>query len=283
VIVVGNITIGGTGKTPFINQLTKLLTAQKIKVGIVSRGYGSQINNYPHQLTNESNVHEVGDEAYMQFIDLKYCIPIVIDPDRSRAVNYMIKNNEVDLIISDDGLQHYKMSRQLEIILYDGQRQFGNQLILPVGPLREPMNRLKSVQYVIQNGSQLTSYTDSKLELTATHLVNIQTGEKHTTDYLKNKPVNAVAAIGNPQRFYQTLEKYCQIKQKISFPDHHQFQKNNFILIKDEIIVMTEKDAVKCHDFSLKHGYYLKVEMHFNNQLKDRLLHSIKSLIKEKN
>jgi tetraacyldisaccharide 4'-kinase len=287
VLVVGNITVGGTGKTPFINQLVRLLNKEKIKVGIVSRGYGAQVNHYPHQVNDQDNAITVGDEAFMQFKNFKdysniHC-PIVIDPNRSKAIDFLIKHNNVDIIISDDGLQHYKMSRDLEIILFDGQRQLGNQLILPFGPLREPLSRLKRVSHIVQNGKQKTPFTAIKVELNPVSLIHLKTNEKTTLTDFKGQTVNAIAGIGNPQRFYNTLETICDIEQVKSFEDHHQFSLNDFEDLKHHNIVMTEKDAAKCVTFAKNHWYYLKVEMKFSKNLIDNLLRSIKPLIKNRN
>ena len=277
VIVIGNISVGGTGKTPFINQLALYLKAKGYRCGIVSRGYKSQCSHFPHQVSPSDKVELIGDEAFMQFHSLNSTsdelIPVVIDPNRSRAVNYIINNNPIDIVISDDGLQHYQMSRDIEILMFDGERQFGNKFILPFGPLREPMSRLNSVDLVVQNGNQETEYTEYKTQLSATHFVNLKTGKKHSLNYFNENSikVNAIAAIGNPNRFYKSLSGYATIDKKRSFRDHHLFKVNDFLPYENSYIIMTEKDAAKCYEFAKENWFYLKVEMEFDNKLTQAL------------
>jgi len=277
VIVIGNITVGGTGKTPFIHQLIKHLNTKGYKVGIVSRGYKAECQVFPHQLSDEDDANLVGDEALMQYRSLnhlcKIATPIVIDPNRSRAVTHLINNNDIDLVISDDGLQHYAMSRDSEIVLFDFKRSFGNKFILPFGPLREPVSRLKSVDLVVQNGSKETSYTDCHAQLVASEFIHLKTGESFPLDFFrkKNKSVNATAAIGHPQRFFETLSELVNIDDTRSFIDHHSFIEKDFISYSDKLVVMTEKDAVKCMPFAKDNWYYLKVEMKYNKDLVSKL------------
>jgi len=287
VLVVGNISVGGTGKTPFINQLVRLLAENGIKAGIVSRGYGSHILSYPHQVTKGDTVEEVGDEAFMQFLDLNVKddmnIPLVIDPSRSKAVNYLIDSNEVDLVISDDGMQHYKMTRDIEVLLFDGKRQFGNRLILPFGPLREPLSRLKKVDIVVQNGLKENKYTKYKTFMKTQKLVNLMTGEEFVVETFSQKQVIAVAGIGNPERFFDSLEKICGIKDRVIFPDHYAYRAEDLKQFSNDIIVMTEKDASKCYKFAQDDWYYLKVEMQFSVDLSAKLLEYISSSISKRN
>ncbi|MDQ7049785.1 MAG: tetraacyldisaccharide 4'-kinase [Enterobacterales bacterium] len=277
VLVVGNINVGGTGKTPFIAHLVNRLQQHGIKVGIVSRGYKSQQEQLPHQVTDEDTATLVGDEALMQFKQLN--IPVVIDANRSRAVEYLLKNNSVDLVISDDGLQHYAMSRDIEVVLVDGERQFGNQMILPFGPLREPVSRLESVDFVIQNGAQPAQYANWKFDLEAVTFVHLNSGKEFPLTQFKNIPVQAVAAIGNPQRFYTLLAKYCKIKATKNMPDHHLFSAQDFDYSKDGIVIMTQKDAVKCNHFSKDNWYYLKIRLKLEQSLEEALLIQIKQTI----
>jgi len=286
VLVVGNISIGGTGKTPFINQLVRLLIEHKIKVGIVSRGYRAMISKFPHQVKFEDSAELVGDEAYMQFRDLNTSdqlnIPIVIDPIRSNAVKYLIDENEVDIVISDDGLQHYQMGRELEILLFDGERQFGNQMVLPFGPLREPMGRLKNLDLVVQNGVNENHYSAYKVFLESMSLVNLKSNQKIDIDQFEPTNVTAIAGIGNPKRFYRSLSKFCNIQTTKFFADHHAFKKTDFDEFTNDVIIMTEKDASKCTVFAEDNWYYLKVEMKFSNQLQEALLENINRCLADK-
>ena len=286
VIVVGNISVGGTGKTPFIHQYVKLLEENDIRVGLVSRGYKAKIKDFPHQVKESDQAVDVGDEAYLQFSSLN--IPFVIDPNRSRAVKYLVDSNNVDLVISDDGLQHYKMDRQAEIVLFDGSRGLGNQLILPLGPLREPKQRLKSVNLVIENKSEIDSGTES--ESTSEHDATVRlsnvcfkqltTNEIFALESFKGQKIHGVAAIGNPEHFFNSLDKLCKIESRRTYADHYLFKEVDFEKYNSEIVIMTEKDASKCFPFAKENWYYLQVEMVFDNDLQIRLLDLAKTLIK---
>ncbi|MBV1909489.1 MAG: tetraacyldisaccharide 4'-kinase [Kangiellaceae bacterium] len=278
VVVIGNLSVGGTGKTPFITTLVEMLKKNNIKVGIISRGYGSEIENYPHQVTLEDTAYAVGDEAYMQFLKLN--IPVVIDSDRARARDYVFENNQLDLVISDDGLQHYGLARELEVVLFDGNRQFGNQLILPFGPLRESTLRLSSADIVVQNGLQSTNFSKYKVEINEVCFVSLLTGEEVSLDCFKDVSVDAIVGIGNPKRFFDSLKNHTQVKTYSVFKDHHAFSMNDFENFSDQnILVMTEKDAVKCKSFAKKNWYYLKIEMHFDDVFSSELLEKINEIL----
>lgn len=283
VVVVGNISVGGTGKTPFINQLVRLLAKKGIKAGIVSRGYLCKVDRFPHQVVECNRTNEVGDEAFMQFADLNrrsnLNIPIVIDPDRSRAVRFMIENNQVDIVISDDGMQHYQMGRVLEIVLFDAERRFGNQFILPLGPLREPLWRIRQADFVVQNGHSYNDYSEYRSTLKVTSFVHILSGEKLSTSNFSGKKVNAIAGIGHPDRFFKSLEAVSLITRRKVLPDHYDFTKADFDDFGNETVIMTEKDSVKCLSFALENWYYLKVEMQFEENLRHELVSEISKLL----
>ncbi|MFT6734335.1 MAG: tetraacyldisaccharide 4'-kinase [Polaribacter sp.] len=290
VIVVGNLSVGGTGKTPFIASLVNLLSEQNIKCGVVSRGYHSNVKSYPHQVNDLDNALSVGDEAFMQYSNLR--IPIVIDANRSNAVRYLIENNDIDLVISDDGLQHYKMQRDFEIMLMDSSRAFGNKLVMPFGPLREPVSRCQSIDLLVKNGSgavehQVDGLVDEQIIMVADNFVNLITNEKIELQTLKGRSVFAVAGIGNPNRFYSTLKNICKVSETKTFKDHHIFRESDFEQLNanaddKSLIIMTEKDAVKCKDFAKNNWYYLEVSMPFNKNLTDDLLSRIQDLIERK-
>jgi tetraacyldisaccharide 4'-kinase len=297
VILVGNINVGGTGKTPFIQALVGLLDHKGLKVGVVSRGYQAGIEKFPHLVNDHDTALSVGDEAFMQYS--KLAIPCVIDPNRARAVRYLIEQTDVDIVISDDGLQHYKMARDVEIVLFDQERKFGNKLVLPFGPLREPISRLNSVDIVIQNGNEHNQYTEYTAELKATSVVNLRSRAELAIDDLDNlnneKQLHAVAGIGNPQRFFRTLAEASTTSinshslssgdegsfTQHSFADHHSFTSQDFIDYEKELVIMTEKDAVKCFDFAKDSWYYLNVKMVFNQLLHDKLNQCIDNLLKK--
>ncbi len=287
VIVVGNLSVGGTGKTPFIELLVKELSKRQIKVGIVSRGYRSNAPSYPHIVSEADDVKIVGDEAYMQF--RKLGCPMAIGVNRSQVISDLIQNVDLDMIISDDGLQHYKMARDMEILLVDHTRGFGNALHLPFGPLRESVSREKSVDWVIQNGGNPLirdlEHRESKttiMQLKPTVLIHLKTDEKIALNNLKKQSVNAVCGIGNPQRFFNTLAPFCNVLYQHVFEDHHDFCEQDFKTLSDNnIVVMTEKDAVKCKSFAKDNWYYLKVEPVLHDKHQKELFALITNLVKQ--
>lgn len=275
VIVVGNINVGGTGKSPLVIALIKLLREQGYKPGVVSRGYTANPPEYPFSVFPDSASHDVGDEPLM--IVQRTQVPMVIDPDRVSACQHLLKTYACDIIISDDGLQHYAMGRDIEIVVVDGQRGLGNGHCLPVGPLRESPSRLQQVDMIVVNGEGGFSYEPSiQMRLLATTLVGLNDGKQYDISALKTTNVHAVAGIGNPSRFYETLEKEGFDPIKHSFPDHYLFQEAD-ITFSDELpVIMTEKDAVKCRGLKIETpAYYLQVDAQlpvaFAHQLKEKL------------
>jgi len=284
VLVVGNITVGGTGKTPFIRLLTELLSDHGLKLGIVSRGYHARPSSFPHLVSESDSVNTVGDEAFMQYQALK--LPMAIDPNRSAAVEKLADEFDLDLIISDDGLQHYQMGRQLEFLMVDGTREFGNRLCIPFGPLREDISRIQTVDIIIQNGGNQIHETLSHSGVPVVHLqmrplglVHLLSGEIVATNNLLTHSVNAVCGIGNPDRFFASLAPLCQSFQPFVFPDHHAFTEEDFRALNDDIVVMTEKDAVKCQSFAADHWYYLKVGANIDNLASTQLIQIIQDQI----
>lgn len=274
VIVVGNITVGGTGKTPFITYLVQAFQTKGLTVGIVSRGYQSKLKNYPHILTQSDSVIDVGDEAYMLYSNLK--VPMAIGPNRAEAVSALSSKYKLDLVISDDGLQHYSMARDFEILMVDSTRFFGNGLMLPFGPLREPISRISSVDYIVQNGESKTDLGNDLLStkrlplavmnVKVVNCVNLLSLNTIPLSELNNYSICAVAGIGNPDRFFNSLSEYSTIFEKKVFNDHHLFQAGDFDKINQELVIMTEKDAVKCRSFAKDNWYYLQIKAGINNQ-----------------
>lgn len=260
VIVVGNITVGGTGKSPLVAALVSALRAQGWKPGVISRGYGGQALNYPMLVTKDSPVSEAGDEPVM-LAQLAQC-PIVVDPERVRAVQHLLASSDVDLVISDDGLQHYRLWRDLEIAVLDGTRGLGNGLCLPAGPLREPAERLNDVDIRVCNGLNRTLAEIPCWEMTLkpTALVRIQDGKLEDLADWKGRQVHAVAGIGNPERFFETLRGLGLSPQPHAFHDHHRYNSADLEFNDPLPIVMTDKDAVKCREFATENMYALRVE-----------------------
>lgn len=266
VIVVGNISVGGTGKTPLLITLVQWLQQQGYQPGVISRGYGGhghteKPSQYPYLISPESSVAESGDEPLLL---AKYC-PVMVDPDRYKAAKTLLEQTDCDLILSDDGLQHYRLPRDIEIVLVDAQRVFGNGQCLPAGPLREPASRLVDVDFVIANGistdnSLKASYKLSIVPIQLRHLssneaidlkkgLNLEQGLNKLTEqehWCGGYKVHAVAGIGNPQRFVQSLEQLGFEVQLHAWPDHHDFNGEEFIFNDDLPVIITAKDAVKC-------------------------------------
>ncbi|KTD51225.1 tetraacyldisaccharide 4'-kinase [Legionella quateirensis] len=266
IIVVGNLSVGGVGKTPLVIALARRMRQKGINVGIVSRGYGSKIKHVPYEVQLDDSAEQVGDEPLM--IAHKTNCPVVIAPNRMDAVQYLLDKCKVQLIISDDGLQHYRMGRAIEIAVIDGVRGLGNGLLLPAGPLRESAARLSEVDFIIVNdGIWDNAYT---MQLTPGKIIKLATGEEIDYEVFKKRDVAAVAAIGNPQRFYSTLTHLGIEFKTYSYPDHYRFESHDFNH-PESLIIMTEKDAVKCRFFISDKMYYLPVEATLNEAFWDAL------------
>lgn len=257
VIIVGNITVGGTGKTPCVQALIEWAKTQGLQPGVISRGYGAATANFPILITSDTDVTTAGDEAKM--LADTTGVPVVIDHNRARALDYL-KNYPVNIVISDDGLQHYPLPRNIEIAVIDGQRLLGNGHCLPVGPLREPKWRLETVDLILQNGG-CNPYKSAQLfNLRPCSWVNVKTGASLDLIELdKSVHYHAVAGIGNPGRFFQTLKELGIRATSQSFPDHHDYSEQDFYFANGDAILMTEKDAIKCIDFAPENWWYLKV------------------------
>ncbi|RJG13681.1 tetraacyldisaccharide 4'-kinase [Pseudomonas cavernicola] len=259
VVVVGNITVGGTGKTPLILCLIEHCRARGLKVGVVSRGYGAKPAQLPWRVSAEQNASEAGDEPLL--IVQRSGVPLMIDPDRSRAVRALLEAEPLDLILCDDGLQHYRLARDLELVLIDAARGLGNRRCLPAGPLREPIERLQSVDALLYNGAPTDVDGGYAFQLQPTALVNLVSGERYPlTHFPAGQALHAVAGIGNPQRFFNTLEALHWRPTPHAFADHAQFGAEQLNFSPAQPVVMTEKDAVKCRAFATADWWYLAVD-----------------------
>lgn len=287
IVVIGNLTVGGTGKTPLIIALSSELKKAGLKVGIISRGYGAQLEDFPVQVSDEHDAGQVGDEPLLLH-RVTQC-PVVIDPDRPRGCKYLLENNELDVVLSDDGLQHYAMPRDIEIVVVDGDRVFGNGLTLPAGPLREPVSRLRSVDAIVVNtGTQqrdvdaVMSASGASAQLPPVHgmylkpktLRNLKSDEQRPfagAPFKMGDRVQAVAAIGNPQRFFKLVSELPYAVEDFTFPDHHPYEKVDFEAAGIDLsrpIVMTEKDGIKCQSFANENFWVLHVEVQLPEQFR---------------
>lgn len=253
VVVVGNITVGGAGKTPLVTALVEQLKQWGYTPGIISRGYGGQADNYPLLVTRDSNPQTAGDEPVM--LAQLTAVPVMVAPLRAEAAKALLNQfPDTDIIIADDGLQHYKLGRDIEIVVVDGARGFGNGFCLPQGPLREPVERVETVDFVVVNGESVAEVLQPQYSMTLEpeHLIQLKTGSKHSfteVDMNDFKQVHGVAGIGNPARFFTTCESLGM--QVIPHPkaDHAALEATD-IQFNDRLpVLMTAKDAVKCSAF----------------------------------
>ncbi|MCY3621980.1 MAG: lipid A export permease/ATP-binding protein MsbA [Gammaproteobacteria bacterium] len=266
VVVVGNITVGGTGKTPLVIWLAQWLRGRGMRPGVVSRGYGGR-GRYPLDVTASTPAAVCGDEAAM--IARRANCPVVVDPDRPRAARRLLETGDVDIVIADDGLQHYALERDVEIVVVDGSRGFGNGLCLPAGPLREPVSRLDDCDWVVANGETSAAVpAASKIVAKATAFVNMGTGTRLVPgDFAAchGRSVLAVAGVGNPERFQSTLAAIGVSPVMRTFPDHHRFGIADLEAGEGSAVVVTEKDAekIKHLDGLRDNCWYLEIQMEF--------------------
>ena len=272
VIVVGNVTAGGTGKTPLAIAIVELLQSRGWNPGVVARGYGrvpprehdprGVVRVYPDVATPE----HFGDEPVL--IARRSRVPVYISPDRAAAARELLAAHpEVDVLVSDDGLQHYALGRDVEIAVVDAERGFGNRLPLPAGPLREPVDRLREVDAVVVNGGMRDDVPGERRfamrlggERFARVSGNHELGPAEFALAARGREVVAVAGIGNPARFFEHLAAVGVAARGIAYPDHHHYSAQDLKLPQAEIVVMTEKDAVKCAAFADSRMWYLRVE-----------------------
>ena len=257
VIVVGNITVGGTGKTPLVIYLAAFLKNAGFKPGIISRGYGGQAEIWPQTVFADSDAAMVGDEALL--IAKQTGCPMVVGPLRVEAAKMLLQQADCNVILSDDGLQHYALNRTIEIAVIDGERRFGNGYCLPAGPLREPIERLQGVDFIVVNGEK-TEDNEFSMQLVGDIAVNLVTGEQKNIKEFLGVECHALAGIGNPERFFKVLAAAGLTCINHSYPDHYQFQHHDIEYAENNPVLMTEKDAVKCMTFAGTQHWYLPVK-----------------------
>lgn len=240
VIVVGNITVGGTGKTPVVDWLVGVCRAAGFVPGIVSRGYGGRVRSAPRLVQADDDPVEVGDEPLL--LRRRTGVPVCICPDRVAAGERLVAEG-VTLIIADDGLQHYRLARDIEIAVVDGERRFGNGLLLPAGPLREPASRLAEVDAVLLNGGKDTAGTVFQVRIDSAMVLG--GGEHRSLESFRGQQVRVLAGIGNPQRFYAQLTGTGIEVIPVPVADHHTVSLAELFQQAATPVFMTEKDAVK--------------------------------------
>ncbi len=276
VIVVGNITVGGTGKTPMVIWLARLLVEAGYRPGIISRGYKGEGRDGPMKVTTDSDVHQVGDEAVL--LARQTSVPVYVDSDRVAAANRLLADYDVNVLIADDGLQHYRLPRDMEIAMIDGERRFGNGLCLPAGPLREKPARLEEVDLRIVTGPTADE-SEISMTLRPGRLVNLRSpGRTKALDVFRGRRVHAVAGIGNPERFFAELEAAGLEVERHPFPDHHRFRAEDLHFPDQNPVIMTEKDAVKCGVFAEPTLWFLPIQAELPAKVGDQILQRLKEI-----
>jgi tetraacyldisaccharide 4'-kinase len=305
VIVVGNISVGGNGKTPMVLWLIEQCQQLGLTPGVVSRGYGGKAKHYPLLLNQYTKASESGDEPLMIYQRSK--VSVAVGSDRIAAAKQLIEQG-CDVIIADDGLQHYRLARDIEFIIVDSKRLFGNGLIMPMGPLRENVWRLATADFVVLNGKPSFYSTENKsvqalpknvpevlsetlssamvMNLATQSIINCATGESQqlTVFQTKYSQINALAGIGSPQRFFDTLTACAfEIKQSVAFVDHHQYKAEDFHVFDTNVpLLMTEKDAVKCTDFAQFNWWYVPVDAQLSVQDSKQIINKIKLITNQR-
>lgn len=277
VVVVGNLTAGGNGKTPVVIWLVEQLQKRGIRPGVVSRGYGGKAAHYPLLLTPDTTTAEAGDEPVL--IYQRTGAPVAVSPVRSDAVQALLAEHDVQIIITDDGLQHYALARDKEIVVIDGVRRFGNGWCLPAGPMRERASRLKSVDAVIVNGG-VAQPGEIPMQLQPGMAINLLTGERQAVSRLP--ALVAMAGIGHPPRFFATLEQCgARLEKRVPLADHQALvaEQVDALTTSGQTLIMTEKDAVKCRAFAKENWWYLPVDAELSGEQPEHLLQELIALV----
>lgn len=275
VVVVGNISVGGTGKTPLVTWLVKTLQQAGYRPGVITRGYGGQAQHWPQQVRPDSDPVMVGDEPVL--LAQRCGCPIVAAPDRVLAARQLLEYSNCNILISDDGLQHYRLQRDIEIVVVDGVRRFGNGHCLPAGPLREPVSRLKQVDFVVANGAAMGGEVAMQLLPGAVRSLSDDNRVVPLPEFC-GQQLHAVAGIGNPTRFFELLKRNGLTVIEHPFPDHHTFVAADLAFADELPVLMTEKDAVKCRRYADDRMWYLPVEAQLDESFSHSIMQQIKRL-----
>lgn len=269
VIVVGNISVGGTGKTPLVVWIGRHLRSLGYRPGIITRGYGGAAVQWPQRVGRDSDPALVGDEAVL--LARNSGCPVMAGPDRLASGLVLVGELGCDIVVADDGLQHYALQREVEIAVVDGERRFGNGFCLPAGPLRERPVRLAGVDLVVTNGNPLEG--DALwMQMLAGQAVNLEDPSRvRPLEVFRGRQVVAVAGIGNPERFFAMLRGCGMQVEERPYPDHHAFQPGDLAGFGSTPVLMTEKDAVKCERFAGGNCWYVPVTLDIHPAFTHRL------------
>ena len=272
VIVVGNLTVGGTGKTPFVIWLAQFLKKQGYLPGVVSRGYSGPRYLEPLQVTQQSSIAEASDESLL--LARHAGCPVVVSFSRVRAVKWLLAHTDCNVILSEDGLQHYALDRQYEIVMVRYKEQWGNQHLLPAGPLREPLTRLKRANVVITTGN----HKEAMVRYVPRQFVAMQSKKAYQLLAFPAQTIHALAGIGHPDAFFDSLRQLGFKVIPHVFPDHYHFKARDIIFDDTLPVVMTEKDSVKCEAFATAKHWYLAIELEVCEPLQTVILSRAKDL-----
>lgn len=280
VIVVGNLTVGGTGKTPFVIWLARQLEARGTRVGIVLRGYGGAARDWPREVTAQSSSEAVGDEAVL--LAQRAGTIVVAGPDRVAAARRAIELG-AQVVLSDDGLQHYRLARDCEIAVVDAARGFGNGLPLPAGPLREPRARLAAAHLIVltQRGASTDAGAGAQwpgaapriaVRATLEEAVSLRTGERRPLAAFRGRVVHAVAGVGNPQPFFAALAAAGLQVDARALPDHARIRREDIEFPDRAPVLMTEKDAIKCRGLADERHWAVGLALQIDEPEAERVL-----------
>jgi tetraacyldisaccharide 4'-kinase len=271
VVVVGNLSVGGTGKTPLVCWLAGRLRELGYRPGIVTRGYGGSVRR-SRLVARDADPGEVGDEALL--LARRTGMPVAIGRRRPVAAQLLIDEG-CDLVLSDDGLQHYALERDCEIIVIDGDRRFGNGWLLPAGPLREGRERLAAADGIVVNGGRALIEGALSMRLEACAAVALRGGRERSLESFAGTCVHAVAGIGHPERFFNMLRSYGIEVEGHALPDHAQIRPADIRFAGGAPVLMTEKDAVKCASMADERHWYVPVEVRFEEHESSALIATV--------
>lgn len=275
VVIVGNIVVGGSGKTPLLLHLCQFLQQAGYHPGIISRGYGGKARQWPQRVWPDSDPVIVGDEPVL--LAMRSTCPVMVGPDRVAAAQALLAAEPCDILLSDDGLQHYALERDIEISIVDGKRGYGNARLLPAGPLREPLRRLQSVDFVVSNGAALPGAFTMRLSVDYAYVLEDPSRRRPLTNWIQQE-VYALAGIAHPQRFFSSLERYNMDLQVQAFPDHYAYQAQDISRFRPDSakpLLMTEKDAVKCRHLGLKNIWVVPAQVSLDTDFEQQLLNRL--------
>lgn len=270
VIVIGNISVGGTGKTPLTIWLAERLAEHSYRVAVIARGYGGSSAEWPLRVTAASDPAIAGDEPCLLARRLR--CPVAAGPDRVAAACSLVDDFQLDVILSDDGLQHYRLARKAEIVVIDGSRGLGNGQCLPAGPLREPRSRLREADAVVINGGDFERSGAFRANMHPVRVVELDSGTQKSLEDFRDRRVHAVAAIGNPERFFDLLEAAGIEVDPKPLADHARIGDHDLLFDDADPVMITEKDAVKCSGLDTRNVWCVVTELAFAPGDGDRLL-----------